>query len=84
MIVSPACTASSALTNSRAGDVFEVAVRSLLQRTVDEVRVKVPGVNDNSPGTRIVDKNGNLNVIRFWLGKRVIKSYVDGVEESLV
>jgi hypothetical protein len=59
-------------------------VRSLLQRTMDEVLVKVPGVNHNSPGTRIVDKNGNLNVIRFWLGKRVIQSYIDGVEESLV
>ena len=44
----------------------------------------LPGVNHNSPGARIVDKNGNLNVIRFWLGKRVIQSCVDGVEESLV
>jgi hypothetical protein len=26
----------------------------------------------------------NLFVIRFWLGKRVIQSYVDGVDESLV
>ena len=59
-------------------------MRSLLQRTMDEVRVKVPGVKHDSPGTRIVDKNGNLNVIRFRLGKRVIQSYVDGVEESLV
>jgi hypothetical protein len=59
-------------------------VRSLLPRTMDEVRVKVPGVDHNSPGARIGDKNGNFFVIRFWLGERVIQSYVDGVDESLV
>ena len=59
-------------------------MRSLLPRTMDEVGVKVPGVDHNSPGARIGDKNGNLFVIRFWLGKRVRQSYVDGVDESLV
>ena len=68
-------------------------MRSLLPRTIDEVRVKVPGVDHNSPGARIGDKNGNFFVIRFWLGffvirfwlgERVIQSYVDGVDESLV
>ena len=59
-------------------------MRSLLPRTMDEVRVKVPGVDHNSPGARIGDKNGNFFVIRFWLGERVIQSYVDGVDESLV
>jgi len=47
-------------------------------------RVKVPGVDHNSLGARIGDKNGNFFVIRFWLGERVIQSYVDGVDESLV
>ena len=59
-------------------------MRSLLPRTMDEVRVKVPGVDHNSPGARIGDKNGNFFVIRFWLGERVKQSYVDGVDESLV
>ena len=59
-------------------------MRSLLPRTMDEVRVKVPGVNHDSSCTRIGDQDGDLFLIRFRLGERVVKNDVYGVLDSSI
>ena len=41
--------------------------------------MKVPGVDHNSACARIGDQNGDLLVIRFRLGERVVQDDVDGV-----
>jgi hypothetical protein len=46
--------------------------------------MKVPRVDDNSARTRIRDQNGDLLVVRFGLGKRVVENDVDVVHDTLV
>ena len=58
-------------------------MRSLLLGAADKVRVKVPGVDHDSACARIGDQNGDLLVIRFRLGERVVQNDVDGVLDSL-
>ena len=65
--------------HSRRQRLGEIAVRSLLLGAADEVRVKVPRVHHYSAGTRISDQNGDLFVIRFRLGERVVQDDVDRV-----
>ncbi len=59
-------------------------MRSLLPRTMDEVRVKVPGVDHDSACAWIGDQYGDLVVIRFRLGEVVVQDDVDGVLNGLI
>ena len=62
----------------------QVAVGPLAHRTVDQVGMEVPGVDDDPAGVRILDEHPDLVVVGLRLGERVVQHDVDVVLERCV
>ena len=61
----------------RAQRLGQVAVHPQLDRTLDQVGMEVPGVDDDLACPRVVDQDGDLVLVGLGLGERVVQDDVD-------
>ena len=85
MTISPAWTASSAATRSRAGSVLDrYPLHSLPAGALDQVGVEVPGVDDDPARSGLRDQDADLVVVGLRLREGVVQHDVDDVLDRLV
>ena len=53
-------------------------------RVLDQVGVRVPGVDDYSSGAGVVEQDGDFVVVGFGLGEGVVQDDIDDVRDGFV